>query len=202
MAGGFLTGAIGTVGFVWYYFSPKYTDVGYRPIQPVDYSHKLHAGELGIDCRYCHTNVERSAYAGVPPTQTCMNCHTLIKPDSEKLLPVRESWATGKPIEWERVHKVGEYAYFNHSVHVNSGVGCESCHGNIAQMDVVMQSQPLSMGWCLDCHRNPDPHLRPIEEVTTMGWHPPIDQDPEAFAKEFKAAHKINPPEDCSACHR
>lgn len=193
-------GGIGTVGFVWYYFSPEYTDVGYRPEQPVPYSHKVHAGDLGMDCRYCHSAVEVSAKANVPPTQTCMNCHTLIKTDSDKLQLVRESWSTGKPIEWVRVHKVGEYAYFNHSAHINAGVGCASCHGNVAEMEKVIQVEPLSMGWCLDCHRNPDEHLRPAGEITNMKWEPPENQL--EIAAKIKKDKNIAPPVDCSGCHR
>jgi len=193
-------GLTGIVGFFWYYGSPEYTDVGYRPEQPVPYSHKLHAGDLGMDCRYCHTSVEVSAKANVPPTQTCMNCHTLILTESEKLLPVRESWTTGKPIEWVRVHKIADYAYFNHSVHVNAGVGCSSCHGNIAEMEKVMQVEPLSMGWCLECHRNPDPYLRPVSEVTNMNWIPQENQL--EIAQQIKKEKNIAPPEDCSGCHR
>lgn len=117
---------VGGVGFFWYFGSPKYTDVGYQPEQPIPYSHKLHAGDLGLDCRYCHIGVEVSASAIIPPTQTCMNCHTLIKTDSEKMKLVQESWTTGKPIEWVRVHDLPDYAYFNHSAHINVGVGCES----------------------------------------------------------------------------
>lgn len=192
--------AVSAVGGVWYYFSPKYTDVGYRPIQPVPYSHKLHAGDLGIDCRYCHTSVETSAKANVPPTATCMNCHTMILPESEKLLPVRESYATGLPIEWVRIHNVPDYAFFDHSAHVNAGVGCISCHGNIAEQVVVQQVEPLSMGWCLDCHRNPDPHLRPVDEVTNMDWQPPANQA--EFVAAWKQEKEINPPVDCSGCHR
>jgi hypothetical protein len=190
----------GLVGFFWYFGSPKYTDVGYRPNQPVPYSHKLHAGNLGIGCRYCHTAVEVSAYSTVPPTQTCMNCHSLILTDSEKLLKVRESWATGEPIEWIKVNKLPDYAYFNHSIHVNSGIGCISCHGNVAEMHVVQQVEPLSMGWCLDCHRDPDPHIRPVSEITNMKWEPPADFD--KFVQKFKMEKQINPPTDCSACHR
>jgi hypothetical protein len=197
VVGLFVTGVIG--GF-WYYGSPSYTDVGYRPKQPVPYSHKLHAGDLGMDCRYCHSNVEKSAVANVPPTQTCMNCHKIILPKSEKLVPVRESWATGKPIEWVRVHKVADFAYFNHKSHLRVGVGCASCHGNIAEMEVVQQSQPLSMGWCLDCHRNPDMHLRPASEVTNMKWTPPANQL--EFAKKVKTEKNIKPPVECSSCHR
>ncbi len=190
----------GGVGFLWYYGSPKYTDVGYRPTQPVPFSHKLHAGDLGMDCRYCHSNIERSAIANVPATQTCMNCHTLVLPQSEKLIAVRESWATGKPIEWVNVHLLPQYAYFNHSLHLNAGIGCISCHGNIAEMEKVQQMQPLSMSWCLDCHRNPDPHLRPVDQVTNMNYAPPADQA--AFAERVKEEKKLNPTQDCSGCHR
>jgi len=188
------------VGFFWYFGSPKYTDVGYRPVQPVPYSHKLHAGDLGIDCRYCHIGVEVSASATIPPTQTCMNCHTLIKTDSEKLKPVQESWANGEPIQWVRIHDLPDYAYFNHSAHINAGVGCISCHGNIAEMEEVIQTESLSMGWCLDCHRAPEMHLRPKEQVTNMKWMPPENQI--AWAQEIIKEKNINPPVDCSGCHR
>ncbi|MDX2127737.1 MAG: cytochrome c3 family protein [Chloroherpetonaceae bacterium] len=202
----FVSGLLLTVGGLVFLFSmyasPKYLNVGYRPKQPVAYSHKLHAGDMAMDCRYCHTSVERSAVSNVPPTQTCMNCHKVVLPKSEKLLPVRESWESGKPIEWVRVHKVADYAYFNHSAHVTAGVGCASCHGNVAQMDEkgVMLSQPLSMGWCLDCHRNPDEHLRPVSEVTNMDWVIPANQ--KEFAAKVKSEKKIKPPVDCSGCHR
>jgi len=200
LAGALIVVLIGVVGFFWYYGSPQYTDAGYRPEQPVPYSHKLHAGDLGMDCRYCHSSVELSAKANVPPTQTCMNCHTLILTESDKLLPVRESWTTGKPIEWVRVHKIADYAYFDHSAHLNAGVGCTSCHGNVAEMEKVMQVEPLSMGWCLDCHRNPDMHLRPAGEITNMKWTPPADQLD--IAAKIKKEKNIAPPVDCSGCHR
>ncbi len=185
---------------IWWFGSPKYTDVGYQPKQPVPYSHKLHAGDLSIDCRYCHTTVETAAIASLPPTQTCMNCHQLILPESKKLLPIRESWSTGKPLEWVRVHKIPDYAYFNHSAHINAGVGCASCHGNVAEMKVVKLVEPLSMGWCIDCHRNPDQHLRPLSEVTNMKWTPPVNQI--ELAHQYKIERSIQPSEDCSACHR
>lgn len=188
------------VGFFWYFGSPKFTDVGYRPTQPVPYSHKLHAGDLGIDCRYCHTGVETSARAGVPPIQTCMNCHKLILPESSRLLPVREAWATKIPVQWVKVHDSPDYVYFNHGVHVRAGVGCESCHGNVAQMEKVTLRQPLSMSWCLDCHRAPDPSLRRPEEVTKMNWTPEAGHA--EFVARWKTEKKIAPPEDCSACHR
>jgi len=191
---------ISVVGFFWYFGSPKYTDVGYKPVQPVPYSHKLHAGDLGLDCRYCHIGVEVSAFATIPPTQTCMNCHTLIKSDSEKLKRVQQSWATGEPIEWVRIHDLPDYAYFNHAAHINAGVGCASCHGNIAEMEVVEQVKPLSMGWCLDCHRAPELHLRPKQEVTNMKWVPPENQL--ILAQKLIEEKNIKPPVDCSGCHR
>lgn len=187
-------------GFFWYYGSPKSTEIGYRPHQPVPYSHKLHAGDLGLDCRYCHSSIERSPIANVPPTQTCMNCHRLILTASEKLLPVRESWADQRPIQWIQIHKLPDYAYFNHSAHLAAGVGCASCHGNVADMEMVMQVQPLSMGWCLDCHRNPGPALRPREELTNMKWTPPADQAD--FAARMIREKQIAPPVECSGCHR
>ncbi len=190
----------GAVGIIWYYFSPEYTDVGYRPIQPVAYSHKVHAGDLGMDCRYCHTGVESQAQANVPPTRTCMNCHTMVNADSEKLALVRESFATDRPIEWIRVHNLPDYAYFDHSAHVSVGVGCASCHGRVDQMEVVSLAEPLSMGWCLNCHKNPDPSLRPLDQVTNMKWEPPVDQA--EFAKTVRLEKDINPPIECSACHR
>jgi hypothetical protein len=188
------------VGFVWYYFSPRFTDVGYQPVQPVPYSHKLHAGEMQIDCRYCHASVERSAVANVPPTQTCMNCHLLVARNSEALAPIRDSAKNDRPMRWLRVHKLGEYAYFNHRVHVTAGVGCVSCHGHIEEMEVVHQVEPLSMSWCLDCHRNPQPNLRPLSEITNMTWKPA--RDPEARARQLAGLRPVKPPVTCSGCHR
>ena len=149
--------------------------MGYRPVQPVPYSHKLHVGELGLDCRYCHASVEISAVANVPPTQTCMNCHRLVKKDSAKLAPIRDSFPSGRPMHWIRVHKLPDYAYFTHRAHVAAGVGCVTCHGRIDEMETVTQMTPLSMSWCLDCHRNPGPNRRPVSEVTNMKWTPPRD---------------------------
>lgn len=191
---------VGVVGFFWYYGSPEYTDAGYRPEQPVAYSHKLHAGDLGMDCRYCHSSMEESGSANVPATQTCMNCHKLILTESERLLPVRESLATGIPIRWVRVHNLPDYAYFNHSAHLAAGVGCSSCHGNVAEMNEVMQTVPLSMGWCLECHRRPGPHLRPQGQLTDTKWTPPEDQ--ERFAEQVIREKGIDPLVDCSGCHR
>jgi hypothetical protein len=153
-------------------FSPKAMAVGYAPTQPVPYSHAMHAGQLGLDCRYCHTTVEKTAFAALPPSQICMNCHTVIRSKSERLEPIRQSFVTGKPVEWVKVHDLPDYVYFNHSAHVNHGVGCVSCHGRIDQMDVVQQVAPLSMGWCLECHREPEKNLRPKDQITNMGWKP------------------------------
>jgi hypothetical protein len=186
------------ISLIWYGASPKTTDVGYMPEQPVPYSHALHAGQLGIDCRYCHNTVEESSHAAVPAAQTCMNCHSKVWTTSPKLALIRESYATGKAVEWVKVHDLPDYAYFNHSAHVTRGVGCVSCHGRVDQMEKVYQHEPLSMGWCLDCHRNPEPNLRPVEEVTNMTWTQPNAE----FGKEFRAKNHIAPPTDCSTCHR
>lgn len=188
------------VGGIWYYFSPEYTDVGYQPVQPVAYSHKLHAGDLGINCLYCHATVDRAPVAVVPPTQVCMNCHRTVKRDSALMAPVVESSSSGRPLRWVRVHNLPGYAYFDHRPHLRAGVGCASCHGRVDQMDVVSQAKPLSMSWCLDCHRNPDLFLRPEHEVTTMDWSAPKDQL--QFAARVKAAKQLKPPVDCTGCHR
>ena len=188
------------IGAIWYWGSPKFTDVGYQPEQPVPYSHKFHVGELGMDCRYCHTGVEITAIAMIPPTQTCMNCHTRVKPSSDSLKVVKESWDAGKPIQWVRVHKSPDYVYFDHSAHVNIGVGCKSCHGRVDRMNVVMQTEPLSMSWCLDCHRNPAEHIRPVSEITNMNWFP--GEDHSEFAKNMIQELNITPPTDCQGCHR
>ncbi len=191
---------VAAVAFAWYYFSPWYTQVGYQPTQPVPYSHRLHAGDMEINCRYCHARVDVSPVAGVPPTQVCMNCHKLVGRDRPTLQPIRDSAASGFPIRWVRVHELPDYAYFDHSVHVHAGVGCVSCHGRVDQMEVVRLEAPLSMGWCLDCHRNPGPHLRPVDEVTNMRWIPPPDHA--AWAQATITAHQLQPPVDCSGCHR
>ena len=201
----YLLGGLGAVALpvpllIWYFFSPEFTDVGYQPTQPVPFSHQLHAGELELDCRYCHAQVEVSAVASVPPTQVCMNCHQLVVRDSEKLAVIRDSMSSGQPVEWVRVHKVPEYAYFDHSVHIGAGIGCSSCHGDIRSMEVVTQMKPLSMSWCLDCHRNPAPHLRERDQITNTTWKPGKNQM--AFAAQVTEQLQIQPPEDCSSCHR
>ncbi|MCA9673779.1 MAG: cytochrome c3 family protein [Kofleriaceae bacterium] len=171
--------------------------IGYQPDQPVPYSHALHAGELGIDCRYCHSTVERAAKAAIPPAATCMNCHASVRPESPLLLPVREAFAGVAPVRWVRVHDLPDYVYFNHSAHVTRGVGCEQCHGRIDRMVKVSQEAPLTMGWCLDCHRNPAPRLRRPEFVTVMGYKPAPGEGAQVM-KELN----LNPPTNCSTCHR
>jgi menaquinone reductase, multiheme cytochrome c subunit len=188
------------ISLVYFAGSPRTTDVGYQPKQPVPYSHALHAGELGIDCRYCHNTVERTAQASIPPAQTCMNCHKMIRAESPKLAPIRESVATGMPVEWVRVHDLPDYVYFNHSAHVTRGVGCVSCHGRVDTMPEVYQVNTLSMSWCLGCHRNPDKNLRPLEAITQMDWQP--DNDQQTFGLEFRKKYNLNPSTDCSTCHR
>jgi hypothetical protein len=179
--------------------SPKTTDAGYAPTQPVAYSHALHAGELGIDCRYCHVGVEEASHAAVPPTQTCLNCHTNIKADSDKVEAVRLSNETGMPVTWVRIHDLPDYAYFNHSAHVRRGIGCVSCHGRIDTMEVVYQAELLSMGWCLDCHRNPRPQLRPPDKITDMTW---TEEQATAADLEWIETYDVNPSTDCNTCHR
>jgi hypothetical protein len=199
LAGVVVGGALVTL-VVWYYFSPEYTDVGYRPEQPVFYSHALHAGELGLDCRYCHAGVEVSTVASVPPTSVCMNCHRLVGRDLPAVQPLLESAAEGRPLRWVRVHDLPDYAYFDHALHLRAGVGCSSCHGDVRAMEVVTQVEPLSMGWCLECHRDPAPHLREMDELTDTAWAPPEDQAERAAA--FIEARAIAPPTDCQGCHR
>ncbi|MCU0724483.1 MAG: cytochrome c family protein [Planctomycetes bacterium] len=193
-------GVVFAVFMLAYAGSPSTLNVGYQPDQPVAYSHRLHAGELGIDCRYCHDGVESSSHAAVPPTATCMNCHATVRTTSEKLAPVFSSHRTGLPIRWVRVHDLPDYAYFSHEAHVRRGVGCVSCHGRVDRMEVVYQHEPLSMGWCLDCHRDPAPWLRPPEAVTKMDWMP--DGDARETGERIRRELGVDPSTDCSTCHR
>lgn len=198
------------VFIVYYWFSPKNTDVGYQPFQPIAYSHKLHAGTLGMDCRYCHRLVEEGPHATIPDNATCMGCHTHVKKDSAFLQPMRDAFgdgaATNQPVEWVKVHMLPDHAYFNHAVHINANVGCTSCHGRVDQMEIVRQVEPLSMGWCLECHRDPTDHIRPAGvSPTQMDWQPTSES--RAAAKQLlewlnNTPPKLNPPSHCSACHR
>ena len=183
--------------------SPYLTNQYVSREQPVQFSHKHHVGDDGIDCRYCHTSVETSAYAGIPPTQTCMNCHSVLFSSSAYLEPIRESYRTDKPIEWVRVHRLADYVYFNHSIHINKGVGCSTCHGQVNQMPLVFQANTLQMQWCLDCHRNPEQVLRPIEEIFNMDWKAPDNQ--EDIGAQLRVKYNLRTTAEltsCSTCHR
>jgi len=199
--GAVVIGGTVTAG-VWYYFTPKYTKVGYQPIQPVAYSHTLHAGQLGIDCRYCHSAVEKSWYANIPSSSTCMNCHNQVLATDPRLALVRESAATGKPIEWVQIHRMPDFVYFNHSVHVTRGISCVECHGRIDTMDEVQHATPLNMTFCLDCHRNPAAKLRPIDKVTDLKWKPESETKQMEFGKQAIEHMKVESLQNCSACHR
>jgi cytochrome c7-like protein len=183
--------------------SPWVTQAHMARVQPVPFSHRHHVGGEGFDCRYCHTSVETSAFAGIPPTKTCMNCHSQIWKDSPMLEGVRESYRSGKSIEWVRVHDLPGFVYFNHSIHVNKGVGCSSCHGRIDLMPLTWQENSLQMDWCVNCHRNPEQVLRPREDVFRMDWQPPADQleQGKRLAKEYNI-QSWELLTSCSTCHR
>jgi len=180
--------------------SPYITEVGVARTQPVPFSHKHHVSDDGIDCRYCHTSVEESSFAGIPPTKTCMNCHTQIWSDSPVLEPVRESFRIGKSIQWTRVHNLPGFVYFDHSIHVHKGVGCSTCHGRVDQMPLMWRENTLYMDWCLGCHRAPERYVRPREEVFNMEYEPPLDQI--ALGEKLVKEYKIQKLTSCSTCHR
>ena len=197
------TAPIYAVYIVAFGLSAQTLNTNYRPEQPIPFSHKIHAGELGIDCEYCHTSVKESSHSVIPPTSTCMNCHRQIHKDSEKLAPLRESWEQGTPVKWVRIHDLADYAYFNHSAHVTRGVSCVSCHGRVDQMEIVHQEERLSMGWCLECHRNPEPHLRDPALVTDLGWKfKGTKKEEKLYHEWWSNVNQINPSQDCSTCHR
>lgn len=187
-----------------YVRSDAVTGVGRFVEQPVPFSHAHHVAGLGIHCRYCHTAVEKGPFAGLPPTATCMTCHSQVWTNAAMLAPVRESLRRGEPIRWSRVHDLPDFAYFDHSIHVAKGVGCETCHGRVDRMPLMAKRAPLTMSWCLDCHRHPERHLRPKEHVFDMGWAPPPGQDRRALGRELMRAYDIRVDQltDCSVCHR
>ena len=201
-----VTGALliggGVTAGVWYYFTPEYSRVGYQPVQPVAFSHKIHAGQLGMDCRYCHRAGERSWYANVPTAGVCMNCHSQVLKDDPKLALVRESAATGKPIPWVQIHKTPEFVYFNHSVHLRRGISCVECHGRIDQMDEVHEAKSLSMTFCLDCHRDPAAHIRSLDKITDLGWKAASPQQQRELGEKIVHDWKVQSLQSCSACHR
>lgn len=179
---------------------PTTQRVGYAPTQPLPFSHAMHVGQLGLDCRYCHNTVEQGKHSSIPPTQTCINCHAKIKVDSPKLEAMRDSYETGMSIDWVRVHDLPDFVYFNHSAHIARGIGCVSCHGRIDKMETVTQAQPLTMGWCLDCHRAPEQHLRPLDKITDLAWEP--EEGQETLGKKLLEEYQIRNLTDCSTCHR
>ncbi len=179
------------------------TSAGETRVQPVPFSHQHHVGVLGIDCRYCHEGVEHSSFAGLPPSKTCMNCHSQMWVGSDMLEPVRESYRTGRPLHWHRVYNLPGFVYFDHSIHVQKGVGCSSCHGRLDQMPFTFQVPSLLMEWCIDCHREPEKHLRPREAVFDMKWEEPPDQV--ARGLELKKDYEVRDARfltSCSVCHR
>jgi len=184
------------------YWSPYTTRMNIPLHQPVPFSHEHHAGGLGIDCRYCHTSVEHSSFAGLPPTETCMTCHSQLYTQAPLLAPVRQSLASDTPLRWNRVNYVPDFVYFNHGIHVSKGVGCSTCHGRVDQMPLTWQAHSLYMKWCLDCHNDPAKYIRPKAEVFNMEWQSPADQRTrgQALIKEYHV--NTRQLTDCSMCHR
>lgn len=179
------------------------TEEGVAPQQPVPFSHEHHVGGLGIDCRYCHTSVEESHFAGIPPTETCMTCHSQLWTHAEMLAPVRQSLATDTPLRWTRVYDLPDYVYFNHSIHINKGVACVTCHGRVDKMPLIRQANSLYMQWCLECHRAPEKYVRPREHVFDMDWQPPEKQI--TLGKKLVHDYKIDTSgriTTCYTCHR
>ncbi len=191
---------VGVAALMLYVRTPYGTSQDQPVEQPVEFDHRHHVVDIGIDCRYCHTTVESGPYAGVPPSGTCMNCHSQVWNRSALLNLVRQDYFTDTPIPWVRVNRVPQFVYFNHSLHVNKGVGCVTCHGRVDQMPAVMQVAPLTMSWCLDCHRDPYPNLRPREEVTNLAWEPP--GDPVELGKRLAAQYDVHTRTSCTTCHR
>jgi hypothetical protein len=194
-------------GLAWvlaqFFRSSYVTNVNVAIVQPVQFSHEHHVGGLGIDCRYCHVSVEQSAFADIPPTHTCMTCHSQIWADSPALAPIRESFTTGMPVQWNRVNDLPDFAYFNHEIHVAKGIGCETCHGRLDRMPLTWKEETLYMEWCLECHRHPEQYIRPREQVYVMGWNPPEDQS--SLGRNLVQEYGIAQPgqlDDCTVCHR
>ena len=197
-----IVGLLGCVGMgvsAWFWQRPSWQKVGVASEQPVPFSHKHHAGELGIDCRYCHTGVETSSYAGVPPTETCMTCHSQLWTSAPLLEPVRESAQTNMPIRWQQVTAIPNYVYFNHSVHIARGVACMTCHGRIDEMPMTYQAIEMNMSWCLDCHRTPEKHLVPVSQVTKVAPDVTVGNPPEWHPLTGLEKARLT---DCTVCHR
>jgi hypothetical protein len=186
----------------WFAASNYMTGQSITLDQPVPFSHQHHVGGLGLDCRYCHTGVERSAVAGIPPTHTCMTCHSQLYTNAQMLAPVRTSLAEQRPIHWNKVNKLPDYVYFDHSIHIAKGVGCTTCHGPVDHMPLMRQAAPLTMGWCLDCHRDPTPNLRQLAAVFDPDWTAPADQLEQGHARLIQYHIDTEHLTNCSVCHR
>jgi hypothetical protein len=180
--------------------SPWVTGAGVVREQPIQFSHERHVAGNGIDCRYCHTSVEESRFAGIPPTKTCINCHAEIFANSPFLEPVRTSFSSGRPLQWTRVHDLPDFVYFDHSIHVKKGVGCTTCHGQVDRMPLMWQEQSLQMEWCLDCHRNPEQYVRPRDAIFRVDYQPPPNQ--RELGARLVAEYEIQKLTSCSTCHR
>jgi hypothetical protein len=190
-------------GMSAFFYSGYVTGVGEVREQPVPFSHAHHAGGEGLDCRYCHTSVEKEAFAGMPSTRTCMTCHSQIWKEAPILQPVRDSLRTDQSLEWTRLHDLSDFVYFNHSIHVNKGVGCSTCHGRVDRMQLAFKNETLYMQWCINCHRNPEKILRPADQIFNMAWEPPADQEFEG--KRLRDEYRIPNTyllTSCSTCHR
>jgi len=197
-----ILGALGWVAII-VYRSPYVSAADTTYLQPVPFSHEHHVGRLGIDCRYCHTNVEDSSFAGIPPTKTCMNCHSQMWVGSQMLEPVRESYRSGESIEWNRVHNLAQFVYFDHSIHIHKGIGCVTCHGRVDEMPLMRQAQTLQMSWCLNCHRDPQGSIRPRSEVFNLSYEPSEDQ--RVLGQQLVDKYHIQDTQSltsCSTCHR
>ena len=192
----------GVVMLVGVAHSDYVTSADFRPAQPVPFGHRHHAGDLGIDCRYCHSSVENGPHAGLPPTSTCMTCHSQIWTNASMLAPVRQSLAENKPIAWTRVAKLPDYVFFRHDVHIAKGVGCETCHGRIDKMALTYRAKAFTMQFCLDCHRDPAPNLRPADAITMMGWKPRGDARATGNAIAAHEHIRVGELTHCYVCHR
>jgi hypothetical protein len=183
-----------------YVRTPHVTGQSYQPVQPVPFDHRIHVRGLRIDCRYCHSTVEHAASAGIPATNVCVPCHSSVWLGSRAFAPVRASLASGRSIPWQRVNRLPDFVFFNHAIHVEKGVGCETCHGRVDEMQRVVQVAPLTMSWCLDCHRDPEQHLRPVEQMTTMGFTPARPQS--ELGRELARRYHVRRLTNCTTCHR
>ncbi len=203
---GVVIGFFGFWGVVYaVYLSPYTTDVNGPRLQQVPFSHQHHVSGVGIDCRYCHDSVETSSFAGIPPTHTCMSCHSQLWTDAPMLAPVRESLATGQPLRWQRVNQVPDFVFFNHSIHVQKGIGCSTCHGRVDEMPLTWKAHSLYMRWCLDCHEAPERNLRPKDQIFNMKWEPPADQierGRELLTEYRVSKERLSQLRDCGMCHR